>query len=71
MQSEQRFHRIQQRAYEIYKSREPKFGSADEDWRKAEQEIEREEQFSASDPHGVLRWKELLMVDGKDIENPT
>jgi RecB family exonuclease len=72
MHSEERFHRIQERAYELYTSRNPNQGSAEEDWRKAEQEIEQEEQMPMMASHRQpTRWRELLTHNGKDIDNPT
>jgi Protein of unknown function (DUF2934) len=72
MHPENRSERIRERAYEIYLSRDPSQGSPEGDWWKAEQEIEREEQFRAAP--GVVHpthWRELLTAEGKDIENPT
>jgi hypothetical protein len=68
------FHRIQERAYEIYLHRDPRAGSADADWYEAELEIEREDRLP---PHtgparvkGHTRWSDLLTHRGEDIENP-
>lgn len=71
MHPEERIHRIRDRAFEIYQSREPNQGSAEDDWWKAEQEIEREEQVQAPSHRQPTRWRELLTHNGKDIENPT
>jgi len=73
MHPEERVHRIRARAYEIYSSRNPNEGSPEDDWWKAEQEIEREEEFPASPARMErTRWSELtLTAHGKDIENPT
>jgi Protein of unknown function (DUF2934) len=49
MHSEDRYRLVQKRAFEIYEHRDPRYGTADEDWWKAEREIEREEQLSASE----------------------
>lgn len=72
MHSEEKLQRIRERAYEIYIVRDPNQGSAEEDWWRAEQEIEREEEIRVVPCHGKpTRWRELLIQDGRDIENPT
>jgi Protein of unknown function (DUF2934) len=72
MHQDDRFVRIQSRAYEIYLSRDSNQGSPEEDWWKAEQEIERQEQVAASPMHLQQRpLHGLTTHDGKDFENPT
>jgi hypothetical protein len=69
--TEDKFHLIQERAYEIYLRRDPKNGSAQDDWSQAEAEIEREHSHT-----GPARFKEesrraeLGTHVGHDIENP-
>jgi len=76
MNGEEKFRLIQERAYEIYRHREPSSGSAEDDWRKAEAEIEREETRHGSahvGPAGFKeksRWAELGTHVGHDVENP-
>lgn len=71
MHPEEKVHRVRARAYEIYVSRDPNQGSAEQDWWKAEQEIEREEQIQGPSHREPTRWRELLTHHGKDIDNPT
>lgn len=75
MQSEDKVRRIKERAYEIYRLRDPDHGSADDDWCKAEAEIECEESLSFSQL-GPARlkershWGKIGSHVGEDIENP-
>jgi Protein of unknown function (DUF2934) len=72
MHPEDRFLRIQTRAYEIYLTRDPGQGSPEDDWWKAEREIERQEQNTASSMHIQQRpLHGLTSHDGKDFDNPT
>ncbi|MGB7438379.1 MAG: DUF2934 domain-containing protein [Candidatus Acidiferrum sp.] len=72
MHSNERVHRIRERAYEIYCTRDPQDGSAEDDWWKAEREIERQEQLRATPRHNHPdHLRELVTPGGKDIENPT
>jgi Protein of unknown function (DUF2934) len=63
MHSEERFHQIQQRAYEIYLRRKPDSATPEEDWQKAESEIDFEERFGPerSESDGPTRrlWTEV------------
>jgi len=66
---------VQKRAYEIYLSRDPKRGSPEEDWLRAEEEIEREHGFAAKHTgparlNDRTRWNEVCNHKGEDIENP-
>jgi Protein of unknown function (DUF2934) len=72
MHPEGRVQRVRERAYEIYRSRDPNESSPEEDWWRAEQEIEREEEIRVPSRMERARWSELtLTAHGKDIENPT
>jgi hypothetical protein len=70
MHPEDRFQLVQKRAYEIYEHRDPSHGTPEEDWRKAEREVEEEEQVSAATSRPTQRspWDELRT---RGIENPT
>jgi hypothetical protein len=75
MYGDDKFQRIQRRAYEIYQQRDPHYGTAEDDWRKAEAEIEREE-HSHSMHVGPARlkdkshWGAIATHVGEDLENP-
>lgn len=73
MHPEERFHLIQKRAYEIYRQRDAHDGTAEEDWRKAETEIQREKEFASRPRQHKERtsWKELMSHAVRDVENPT
>jgi hypothetical protein len=75
MREEDKFRLIQQRAYELYRQRDPLHGTAEEDWHKAEIEIEREEQRSSlhTGPAKLkerAHWGAIGTHGGEDIENP-
>jgi len=75
MQGNDRFRLIQERAYEIYRQRDPNSATPEDDWRRAEAEIEREEsqRFTHTGPARFKeksRWTELGTHVGHDIENP-
>jgi hypothetical protein len=64
MESEERFNKVQKRAYEIYLHRESNSGTPEEDWQKAEAEIDLERKFGSerSEPSGPVReilWTEI------------
>lgn len=70
-----KFQLIQERAYEIYRQRDPNSGSAEDDWRKAEAEVEREESQRPMHTGPARfkeksRWADLGTHVGHDIENP-
>ena len=75
MHPEQKFRLVQERAYEIYQQRDPNNGTAEEDWQKAEAEIERQEHVR-SGHIGPARlkekshWGQLGTHMGEDVENP-
>lgn len=77
MDAESRFRAIQLRAYEIYRRRDPHSGNADEDWREAEAQIEREERRASGKDLGPAKhkdrshWGRLVTHQGEDLENPT
>ena len=77
MDAENRFRMIQLRAYEIFCRRNPNSASADDDWREAETEIEREEHRASGVEMGPARhkdkshWGRLGTHQGEDLENPT
>jgi Protein of unknown function (DUF2934) len=69
--TENKFHLIQERAYEIYLHRDPTSGSAEDDWSQAEAEIEREHSHTGPARFKERsRWAELGTHVGHDIENP-
>ena len=75
MQHEDKFRLIQQRAYEFFRRRDPAHGSAEEDWQRAEAEIEREETARAlhSGPAKLrekAHWGVIGTHAGEDIDNP-
>jgi hypothetical protein len=67
---------VRKRAYELYLSRNPQQGSPEEDWLRAEEEIQREEGHDHSHHVGPARlkdpsrWNEIGNHRGEDIENP-
>ena len=75
MHPEDKFRLIQERAYEIYQQRIPNEGTSEEDWQKAEAEIEREEHVRSTHT-GPARlkerehWSKIVTHVGEDIENP-
>ncbi len=74
MHAEERFHLTQKRAYEIYRQRDPHDGTAEEDWRKAESEIQREEEFASlqlQQQKERAHRSELMSHAVPDVENPT
>jgi hypothetical protein len=71
MHPQERHNLVQKRAYEIYLERDPKFGTAEEDWWKAEREIEKEEELSAVERREPTRWSDLLPRRQKEISTPT
>jgi len=74
--TEDRFRLIQERAYEIYMHRDPNNGTAEDDWSRAEAEIEREQGQHSTQHTGPARfkeksrWAELGTHVGHDVENP-
>jgi hypothetical protein len=77
MDAENKFRLIQARAYEIYCHRHPSSGSAEDDWRKAEAEIEGiEGEDGCSHNLGRAKlgdkskWGQIATVEGEDFENP-
>jgi Protein of unknown function (DUF2934) len=75
MHDQDRFRLIQERAYEIYRHRDPNSATAEDDWRTAEAEIEWEEsqRLVHRGPARFKeksRWAELGTPVGHDIENP-
>jgi hypothetical protein len=80
MDAETKFRCIQFRAYEIYCERDPAAGNAEDDWRRAEAEVEREENGNLESLNaqnlGPARLKDkahwgcLASHQGEDIENP-
>ena len=75
MQHEDRFRLVQERAYDLYLHRNPEEGSPEEDWHKAEQQIEQEEsQPSIHVGPARLRdkshWGAIGSHAGEDLENP-
>jgi hypothetical protein len=60
VRGEEKFRLVQGRAYEIYRHRDSGGGSAEDDWQKAEAEIDMEEAL----------WAELAIYVGHDVENP-
>jgi hypothetical protein len=75
MDDDSRFRSIQSRAYEIFLQRDPHSGTAEEDWRKAEAEIEAEG-HPRSHHKGPAKlkdqshWGKLTNHAGEDFENP-
>ena len=71
--TEDRFRLIQQRAYDIYLHRDPNGGTAEDDWSRAEAEVEREYSAQHTGPARFKeksRWAELGTHIGHDVENP-
>jgi hypothetical protein len=66
----ERFHLVQKRAYEIYQHRDPNCGSADEDWWKAEREIEREVALAVPERKKLARWSDFASYRDKGIGSP-
>jgi hypothetical protein len=66
----ERFHLVQRRAYEIYQHRDPNCGSADEDWSKAETEIEREVALAVPERKELARWSDFASYRDKGIGSP-
>lgn len=67
----ERFHLVQRRAYEIYQHRGPNCGSADEDWRKAETEIEREVALAVPERKELARWGDFASYRDQGTGSPT
>jgi hypothetical protein len=71
MHPEERFNLVKKRAYEIYLERDPSFGTPEEDWWKAEREIEKEEQLASPERKDPTRWSNLAARREKEIVSPT
>jgi hypothetical protein len=71
MHPEERFNLVKKRAYEIYLERDPNLGTAEEDWWKAEREIEKEEQLASPERKDPTRWSNLVARREKEIVSPT
>ena len=77
MEADSKFRAVQLRAYEIYRRRDPHNGNADEDWREAETQIEREQHRGSGRELGPAKhkdkshWGRLGTHQGEDFENPT
>jgi hypothetical protein len=76
MDAESRFRSIQLRAYEIFCARNPASGTAEEDWRKAESQIEQEKNgdpgnFGPARLNDKSNWGCLTTHQGEDLENPS
>jgi hypothetical protein len=67
----ERFHLVQRRAYEIYQHRDPNCGSADEDWSKAETEIEREVALAVPERKELARWSDFVSYRDKGTGSRT
>ena len=72
---EDRFRLIQERAYEIYRHRDPNSATPGDDWRKAESEVTAQEsQHSMHIGPARLRdkshWGAIGSHAGEDLENP-
>lgn len=73
MNYDDKFHRTQQRAYEIYLERDEHAGTAETDWYEAEHEIEREDRPQHTGPASIRersRRNQVTTHHGEDIENP-
>ena len=76
MDSESRSRLIQLCAYEIYCARGPASSTAEEDWRKAESQIEREKNGNSRNLgparlNDKSKWGCLTTHQGEDLENPS
>ena len=73
MNHQDKFERIQRRAYEIYLHRDERSGTAEADWYAAEREIEYEERLQHTGPARIKErshWNQVTTHRGEDIENP-
>jgi hypothetical protein len=58
MTHEEKFQKVQKRAYEIYLHRHPSEGTAEEDWRKAEAELQEQDRPGIPLPITSKMWRE-------------
>lgn len=77
MDAETKFRFIQGRAYEIYCQRDPSSGTAEDDWQKAEAEIEsiqrggaRPQNLGRAKLKNKTRWVQITTGEGEDFESP-